>query len=70
MAKVWLGLGSNLGDRERFILDAVTLLGKAALRETRVSSLWESKARYVTDQPDFLNAAVSGQTDLTPAELL
>jgi len=70
MAKVWLGLGSNLGDRERFILDAIALLGKAALRETRVSSLWESKARYVTDQPDFLNAAVSGQTDLTPAELL
>ncbi len=69
METVWLGLGSNLGDREALIREAVARLG-AFLSEGRVSRLWESKARYVIDQPDFLNAVYSGRTSKAPQELL
>ncbi|MCE5255477.1 MAG: 2-amino-4-hydroxy-6-hydroxymethyldihydropteridine diphosphokinase, partial [Spirochaetaceae bacterium] len=34
------------------------------------SSLWRSKARYVEDQPDFINAVVRGRTELPPRDLL
>lgn len=36
----------------------------------RLSRLWASKARYVEDQPDFLNAVLCGDTELSPRELL
>lgn len=69
MEKVWLGIGSNLGDRETLIRKAVVLLS-AYLADLRVSGLWRSKARYIEDQPDFLNAVVSGSTCLSSRELL
>jgi len=69
MVTVWLGLGSNLGDSEAYIGQAVSLLGEF-LTEGRLSGLWRSKACYVTDQPDFLNAVFSGRTELSPHDLL
>jgi 2-amino-4-hydroxy-6-hydroxymethyldihydropteridine diphosphokinase len=69
MEKVWLGLGSNLGDSEALIREAAARLS-SFIAEIRVSSLWRSKARYVEDQPDFLNAVASGLTNLSPRELL
>lgn len=69
METVWLGLGSNLGDREALIGEAMSRLG-ACLSEGRSSRLWQSKARYVTDQPDFLNAVYSGRTAMEPHDLL
>ena len=36
----------------------------------RASSRYRTRARYVEDQPDFINAAVCGHTDLSPADLL
>jgi 2-amino-4-hydroxy-6-hydroxymethyldihydropteridine diphosphokinase len=69
MEKVWLGIGSNLGDSEALIREAAARLS-SFLAEIRVSSLWRSKARYVEDQPDFMNAVASGLTNLGPRELL
>ena len=69
METIWLGIGSNLGDKVSSLRSAVGLLAYC-LRDLRVSSFWLSKARYVLNQPDFLNAVVSGSTELDPYELL
>lgn len=69
--RVFLGLGSNLGERERSIAAALERLG--ALPETRVvqaSTLRETEPWGVTDQPGFLNAAVEIRTALEPLALL
>lgn len=69
MALVYLGLGSNLGDRRRHLDDA--LLAMAALGDVRRTS-----RRYRTapvgflDQPEFLNQAAELDTDLSPHALL
>jgi 2-amino-4-hydroxy-6-hydroxymethyldihydropteridine diphosphokinase len=69
MALVFLGLGSNIGDPASTILQSYSVLGRQ-LKEARISSLWRSRARYVEDQPEFVNAAVSGSTKLSPRSLL
>lgn len=69
MSEVYLGLGSNLGDREgtlRFALERLT----AFVRLERVSDLYETEPVGLADQPLFLNAACVGQTDLEPLALL
>ena len=69
MENVWLGIGSNLGDSAALIQEAALRLS-AFVEGLRLSGLWRSKARYVEDQPDFLNAVASGSTSLSPRELL
>jgi 2-amino-4-hydroxy-6-hydroxymethyldihydropteridine diphosphokinase len=66
---VYLGLGSNLGDSEAILDEAVAELS-ALLDDLRVSSLYRSKARYLVDQPDFFNLVVRGSCRLSPARLL
>ena len=66
MTLAYVGLGSNLGDREATILAAV-----AALRGVvAVSQLRETDPVGVTEQPAFLNGAVALETELSPRELL
>jgi 2-amino-4-hydroxy-6-hydroxymethyldihydropteridine diphosphokinase len=69
MALVYLGLGSNLGDSVATVRSAFLRL-RNILAEARLSRLWRSRARYVEDQPNFVNAVACGQTELTPHELL
>ncbi len=69
MAEVYLGLGSNLGDRERNIVEAVKRLGEK-VRITRLSSLYETEPVGYAAQPWFLNAVCAGETDLAPYPLL
>ena len=69
MTRVAIGIGSNLGDRERNIAEAVRLLERVVAVE-RTSSLYETAPMYVQDQPAFLNAAVVGETDLGPRSLV
>jgi 2-amino-4-hydroxy-6-hydroxymethyldihydropteridine diphosphokinase len=69
MERIWLGLGSNLGDSQAFIRKAASLLGEH-LAEIRISGLWRSKPRYNTDQPDFLNAVLTGLCEHKPLEFL
>jgi 2-amino-4-hydroxy-6-hydroxymethyldihydropteridine diphosphokinase len=71
MLKVVLGLGSNMGDRAGNIAEAVDrLAATTGLNILKVSSFYESPAVDLTDQPDFINAAVSVETDLKPEDLL
>ena len=69
MEKIWLGIGSNLGDSEELIRQALGLIGGFVL-SVRMSGLWLSRARYYQAQPDFINAVVYGETDLSPQQLL
>lgn len=68
-----LGLGSN---KSFASLDSLHLLAKACdfleplLSDFRFSSVYRTKPMYVTDQSDFYNMAVSGQTELSAHELL
>ena len=68
--KYWLGLGSNLGDRGAALQGAIDRLAAHGVRPTAVSRVFETAPREVTDQPDFLNAAVAVETDLDPLALL
>ena len=69
MTNVFLGIGGNLGDRRATMRLAVAEI-RAVVEDVRVSSLYETAAWGVTDQPSFLNAVVRGSTELSPLELL
>ncbi|MDR1278917.1 MAG: 2-amino-4-hydroxy-6-hydroxymethyldihydropteridine diphosphokinase, partial [Treponema sp.] len=66
---VVLGLGSNQGDSRLILAGAIEKLGKI-LQGIKAASISETEPRYVTDQPRFLNTAVSGFCTLSPRELL
>lgn len=68
---VYLSLGSNMGDREQYIKNAVKALrDEPSIRHVRVSDLIETEPYGYTDQPPFLNAAVELQTLEDPERLL
>jgi 2-amino-4-hydroxy-6-hydroxymethyldihydropteridine diphosphokinase len=68
--KVYIGLGSNLGDREHCLLTALQALGCIdAVAVGRTSSLFES-APVGPPQPRFLNAVVELECGLAPLRLL
>jgi 2-amino-4-hydroxy-6-hydroxymethyldihydropteridine diphosphokinase len=62
----YVGLGSNLGDREATIRAAVAALPGVVA----VSKLRETEPVGVTGQPAFLNGAARLETELSPRELL
>lgn len=69
--KVWLSIGSNLGDREGYLNGAVKALREmGAVRGVKVSAFLETKPYGGVEQGDFLNAAVFLETLLPPLELL
>lgn len=67
--RVWLGLGSNKGDSRRTLTDAIERLG-SILEGIQGSRFYRTTPQYVLDQPEFLNAVVTGSTVLSPLELL
>jgi 2-amino-4-hydroxy-6-hydroxymethyldihydropteridine diphosphokinase len=71
MAVVYVGLGSNLGDRTQHLVRAcATLHQHPAMCVQAVSSLYHTAPVGVTDQPWFLNAVARLQTTLSPPSLL
>ena len=71
MEVAYVGLGSNLGDREATIRRAVELLGEEpGIEVLRMSSLIETEPWGYTDQPRFLNGALALRTSLEPRRLL
>ncbi len=67
----YLGLGSNVGDREAHLSAAVALLGEHGVEVEAVSSVYETEpVGEILDQPDFLNAAARISTALEPEALL
>lgn len=65
----YLSLGSNIGDREALLREAVRRLGDVG-RVTTVSSFYETEPVELTEQPWFLNCAIALETGLTPQELM
>ncbi len=65
----YIGLGSNLGDRESNLRRAWEMIAQHGWG-SRLSSLYESEPMYVTDQPLFLNAVGMITSSLGPRELL
>jgi 2-amino-4-hydroxy-6-hydroxymethyldihydropteridine diphosphokinase len=71
MARAYLGLGANLGDREGTLRAAVAALeATEGVRVAAVSSFRETDPVGYLDQPRFLNGAMAVDTTLGPCELL
>jgi GTP cyclohydrolase IV len=66
---VYLALGSNLGDRQNHLSDALQRL-REALNIERISSVYETEPVGYLDQPPFFNLVCKGTTNLSPLELL
>ena len=67
----YLGLGANLGDRVKNLRVAIECVKKIHdVKLLRVSSFYETSAWGVTNQPDFINAAIKIRTTLEPLQLL
>ena len=65
----YLSLGSNVGDREAHLRNALARLG-AAGRVAAASSFYETEPVEFTRQPWFLNSAVALETSQTPRQLM
>jgi 2-amino-4-hydroxy-6-hydroxymethyldihydropteridine diphosphokinase len=65
VTRAYVGLGSNLGDRERLIAQAAELIGAV-----RLSTVIETEPWGYGNQPMFLNAVAELETQLTPRQLL
>jgi 2-amino-4-hydroxy-6-hydroxymethyldihydropteridine diphosphokinase len=65
MTTAYIGLGSNLGDRERLIRQAAVLIGAV-----RLSTVIETEPWGYGNQPMFLNAVAEVETPLTARQLL
>ena len=75
VARVYLGLGSNLGDRADNLAQAIRRLGQppprdGTLRPLRASSIYETAPWGYADQPAFLNCVLEAETNLAPLALL
>lgn len=71
LRKGYLGLGSNVGERESHLRAAIELLRERGVEVEAVSSTYETEpVGEVLDQDDFLNAAVRIRTGLEPEALL
>ena len=66
---IYLGLGTNLGDRERNLQDAIESLSKE-MKVLSVSSPYDTEPVGKTDQPRFLNIVCGVSTRLSPEGLL
>ena len=68
--EIYLGLGSNLGDREAFLRLAVEGLSRRDVTVRRSASLYATEPRGFEEQPWFLNTVLEVRTLKEPAELL
>jgi 2-amino-4-hydroxy-6-hydroxymethyldihydropteridine diphosphokinase len=67
--KVYLALGTNIGDRLINLLKAAERLERAA-HVKRSSAVYETPPWGYLDQPDFLNQVLEAETDLSPQDLI
>ncbi len=70
MAIAYVGIGSNIGNRQANCREAVRMLVENGLVVLRQSSLIETEPWGITDQPRFINMAVAVETDVAPEQLL
>jgi 2-amino-4-hydroxy-6-hydroxymethyldihydropteridine diphosphokinase len=67
---VFLGLGSNVGDREENLGRGLSLLEERGFVVTAASAVYETEPVGGPPQGPFLNLVARGETPLTPEELL
>ena len=71
MPQAFLGLGSNMGDRDANLRDAIAALNAASgVTVVRVSRFLHTSPQGGPAQPDYLNAAAEIETSLPPRQLL
>lgn len=69
MTQVYFSFGSNVGDRQEFLDDALSRL-KEHVEDITASSVYQTEPWGNENQPKFLNSCLSGQTSLGPEQLL
>lgn len=70
MTRVWLALGSNVGDRAAYLAAARAALPEVGVTLMRESRVMETEPVGVTNQPRFLNQVLEAETALEPRQLL
>ena len=70
MAKVFLGLGTNLGDKRNNLLTAVNHIEEKIGKVTSLSSFYETEPWGFKSDNSFLNAALCVETPLEPVAIL
>ncbi|HJS54411.1 MAG TPA: 2-amino-4-hydroxy-6-hydroxymethyldihydropteridine diphosphokinase [Chitinophagaceae bacterium] len=70
MTRAYLLIGGNLGNRKENLLQARTLINEECGPVTKTSSIYETEAWGITDQPSFLNQALEISTSLNARQLL
>lgn len=69
--RCWIGLGSNMGDREAYLEQAIYLLNmSSSIRVIQRSSIYETDPYGPVKQTPFLNMVLEAETELSPLELL
>ena len=70
MSNVYLGLGSNLGDKRENLACAIRLIGERVGKVLRVSSFIETEPWGFESDNTFVNAVILCETTLTPRQVL
>lgn len=70
MSTAYIGIGSNIGNREENCFKAIRLLPARGVSIKKKSSLIETEPWGVRDQPKFLNMAAEVETEFAPRQLL
>jgi 2-amino-4-hydroxy-6-hydroxymethyldihydropteridine diphosphokinase len=70
MVDVFLLLGSNLGDRQLYISQAIEHIGRDITPVEKISSVYETQSWGKTDLPDYLNQVITLKTALSASEVL
>jgi len=70
MRKVFLLLGSNLGNRHAYLQQAAAAISKQVGQVTKTSAVYETQSWGKTNEPDYLNQVLLLQTDIAPHAVL
>ena len=70
MKNVFLSLGSNVGERQAQLAEAIERLEAAGVQVIRKSAVYETEPQDLRDQPWFLNLVLEVETKLSPIQLL
>ncbi|MFB0945244.1 MAG: 2-amino-4-hydroxy-6-hydroxymethyldihydropteridine diphosphokinase [Spirosomataceae bacterium] len=67
---IYLGLGTNVGERSENLLKAISLISGNIGEVTKTSPVYKTSAWGVTDQPDFYNQVIEVSTEKLPWNVL
>lgn len=70
MAIVYIGIGSNIGERQANCMKAIEALKSKGITVKKISSMHETEPWGLKEQPKFINMAVEAETSMSPEEFL